>query len=184
MDTLAFAGKHLFEPLCINDIEWETSPQGVKIGWGEMRLTPHDMAKFGWLYLNEGRWGKKQILSSQWVKDSTRGHMDTQIFNHYGYQWWVDSAGYYMAVGFKGQRIFVVPNKNLVAVFTGDLTGLDSYVPKTLLDYYIIPAASSNEALPQKNDDQLRLIYCAEAELTKGGFYYGFITILLVDDYF
>ena len=145
--TLDFARKHLFEPLGIIDIGWATSPQGVDIGYGEMWLKPHDMAKFGWLYLNKGRWGNKQILPSAWVEVSTRGHIDATLFDHYGYQWWVDSAGYYMAVGYKGQRIFVVPEKNIVAIFTGNLTGTESLISKNLLDFFIIPAASSPNSI-------------------------------------
>ena len=155
--TLDFARTHLFEPLLITDIGWATSPQGVDIGYGEMWLRPHDMAKFGWLFLNKGRWGNKQILPSAWVKVSTRGHIDATPFDHYGYQWWVDSAGYYMAVGYKGQRIFVVPEKNMVAVFTGDLTGTDSLISKNLLDSYIIPAASSSDSLAPNTEKQARL---------------------------
>ena len=157
MKTLDFARKHLFEPLGITEIGWATSPQGVDIGYGEMWLKSHDMAKFGWLYLNKGRWGNKQILPSAWVEVSTRGHIDTTLFDHYGYQWWVDSAGYYMAVGYKGQRIFVVPEKNIVAVFTGDLTGKEALISKKLLDSYIIPAASSSNSLPSSTEEQARL---------------------------
>ena len=157
MKTLDFARKHLFDPLGITDIRWAISPQGVDIGYGEMWLTPHDMARFGWLYLNKGRWGNQQILPSAWVETSTRGHIPATIFDYYGYQWWVDSAGYYMAVGYKGQRIFVVPETNMVAVFTGDLTGRDSLISKKLLDAYIIPAASSSNSLPPSREDQARL---------------------------
>ncbi len=158
MKTLDFARKHLFEPLGINDVEWERSPQGIDAGYGEMWLKPHDMAKIGWLYLNKGRWGNKQILPSAWVEVSTKGHIDATLFDHYGYQWWVDSGGYYMAVGWKGQRIFVVPQKNIVAVFTGDLTGLgEALILKNLLDFYIIPAASSPNSLPSSTAEQARL---------------------------
>jgi CubicO group peptidase (beta-lactamase class C family) len=157
MRTLDFARKHLFDPLGITDIRWAQSPQGVDVGYGEMWLTPHDMARFGWLYLNKGRWENQQIVPSAWVEASTRGHMPATIFHRYGYQWWIDSAGYYAAVGYKGQRIFVVPKKNMVAVFTGDLTGRDSLVSKKLLDTYIIPAASSANSLPLSPAEQARL---------------------------
>ena len=157
MKTLDFAKEHLFDPLGITDIHWAISPQGVDIGYGEMWLTPHDMARFGWLYLNKGRWGNQQIVPSAWVKASTRGHIPATIFDHYGYQWWVDSAGYYMAVGYKGQRIFVVPEMNMVAVFTGDLTGRDSLISKKLLDAYIIPAASSSNPLAVYPEEKDRL---------------------------
>jgi CubicO group peptidase (beta-lactamase class C family) len=123
-----------------------------------MWLKPHDMAKIGWLYLNKGRWDNKQMVPSAWVEVSTRGHIDATLYDYYGYQWWVDSAGYYMAVGYKGQRIFVVPEKNLVAVFTRDLTGLgEALILKNLLDFYIIPAASSSNSLPSNGIEQARL---------------------------
>ena len=163
MSTLDFAKQYLFTPLGIADVDWETSPQGYHLGYGEMWLTPHDMAKIGWLYLNKGKWGNKQVIPSVWVEASTRGHMDATLFDHYGYQWWIDSVGwfdsvdYYVAVGYEGQRIFVVPEKNLVVVFTGHLTGKDSFIPKKLLSSYIIPAVSSSDALPQNKKDQTRL---------------------------
>ena len=155
MKTIDFARAHLFKPLGITDVEWARSPQDIDIGYGEMWLKPHDMAKIGWLYLNKGRWGQKQIVPSAWVANSTRGHINATLFDHYGYQWWVDSTGYYMAVGFRGQRIFVVPDKNLVAVFTA--TGGRALIAKNLLDFYIIPAASSSGVLPPDKKEQARL---------------------------
>jgi CubicO group peptidase (beta-lactamase class C family) len=155
MKTLDFARKHLFEPLGILDVEWLRSPQGIDAGYGDMWLKPHDMAKIGWLYLNKGRWDNKQIVPSAWVEISTRGHIDAKPYDKYGYQWWVDSTGYYMAAGLRGQRIFVVPDKNIVAVFTGsDGRG---QVSKKLLDSYIIPSVSSSDALPSNTDEQARL---------------------------
>jgi hypothetical protein len=113
------------------------------------------MAKIGWLYLNMGRWDNKQIVPSAWVEISTRGHIDAKPYDKYGYQWWVDSTGYYMAAGLRGQRIFVVPDKNIVAVFTGsDGRG---QVSKKLFDSYIIPAVSSSGALPSNTEEQARL---------------------------
>ena len=155
MKTLDFAKKHLFEPLGILDVEWERSPQGIDAGYGEMWLAPHNMAKIGWLYLNKGRWGNKQVVPSAWVEISTKMHIDATLYDNYGYQWWVDSAGYYMAVGHRGQRIFVVPEKNLVAVFTG--SDGRAQVSKNLLDFYIIPAVSSSDALPSNAAEQARL---------------------------
>ena len=157
MKTLEFASKNLFEPLGITDVGWRTSPQGIDIGWGEMWLKAHDMAKIGWLYLNKGRWENKQIVPKAWVKQSTRGHIDAALFDQYGYQWWIDSAGFYMAVGYKGQFIFVVPDKNMVAVFTSDLPGADFPIPKYLLTEYIIPAAASSEPLPNNPEEKARL---------------------------
>ena len=79
MRTLEFAKKNLFGPLEITDVRWQTSPQGIDIGWGRMWLKPHDMAKIGWLYLNNGRWGNKQIVSTMWVEASTRIQIDATV---------------------------------------------------------------------------------------------------------
>ncbi|MDA3918303.1 MAG: serine hydrolase [Deltaproteobacteria bacterium] len=157
MRTLEFATKYLFRPIGISDIGWAKSPQGIDIGYGEMHLRPSDMVRFGWLFLNKGRWDSKQIIPSAWVEKSTQGHIDATLFDQYGYQWWIDSKGYYAAVGYKGQRIFIIPEKNMVAVFTGDLTGRESLMAKKLFENYIIPAASSPEKLPPNTKDQVRL---------------------------
>jgi len=166
MKTLDFARKYLFGPLGITDIKWRTSPQGIDIGWGEMWLTPHDMAKIGWLYLKKGQWDGKQIVPAAWVEASTRGHISSTLFPRYGYQWWID-ASYYMAVGYKGQFIYVVPEKNMVVVFTCALPRSDFYKPKTLLNEYIIPAAASSKSLPANSQGKARLNslldICAEA---------------------
>ena len=153
MRTLDFAKTYLFEPLGITEIKWRSSPQGVDIGWGDMWLTPHDMAKIGWLYLNQGRWDKRQIVSADWVKASTQGHIEAKPFPRYGYQWWSDTAhdeqqalhavDYYFALGYKGQYIFVVPSKRLVVVFTGNLQGKAVFIPQQLLHDAILPAITA-----------------------------------------
>ena len=161
-DTFEFAKKHLFAPLGISDVTWSKSPRGIAKGHAEMWLTPHDMAKFGWLFLNKGKWDRRQVVSSAWVDRSTRHHVDAKRFDHYGYQWWGDAHGYYMAVGYLGQRIFVVPQKSLVVVFTGRF-GRSTLTPKTLLDKFIIPAAKSDVPLPADAEQQKRLTSLIEA---------------------
>lgn len=152
MSALAFAEEHLFGPLGITDVDWPTDPRGINIGWGEMRMRPHDMAKIGYLYLNEGRWDGKQIVPSAWVEASTRTHISATLQDGYGYQWWIDDSGVYMALGYGGQFIFVVPEQDMVVVFTSDLDESDFYVPQTLLNNFIIPAAESSTALPANPD--------------------------------
>lgn len=155
MSALEFARQHLFGPLGITDVKWRTSPQGVNAGWGDMMLTPHDMAKIGLLYLQKGRWEDRQIVSTAWIEASTQQQISATLFGGYGYQWWIDSAQYFMAVGYLGQFIFVVPGKNLVVVFTSNLEDYDFFIPKRLLDKYIIPAAVSSQPLaaqPEKTE--------------------------------
>jgi len=157
MNTFEFIQKYLFGPLEISDVKWETSPAGISVGYGDMSLRPHDMAKIGWLYLNNGRWGDQQLVPEKWVADSTRKHISATLFDGYGYQWWVTPGKYYAAVGYNGQFIFVVPAKNMVVVFTSDLDQADFFIPEKLLKRYVIPAVVSDIPLPENASQAVRL---------------------------
>jgi CubicO group peptidase (beta-lactamase class C family) len=137
--ALEFAQEHLFDPLGITDAEWTSDAQGRNWGYSSLYLTPHDMAKIGYLFLNMGEWDGEQIVPLGWVEEATRKHVDATMKDGYGFQCWVDSDGYYLALGYKGQFIFVVPGMDLVVVFTGgSRETFDFTMP--LLDDYIIPA--------------------------------------------
>lgn len=157
MSALKFAKKHLFGPLGISDVTWPSNPQGITIGYGELSMGPQDMAKIGHLYLNDGFWDGRQIISSQWVKASTRKHIAATLLPGYGYQWWIVRPGVYTAVGYYGQFIMVVPEKNMVAVFTSRLGREDFYTPLGLLASYIIPATKSPTPLPENPDGEKAL---------------------------
>ena len=148
MSAADFAAEHLFGPLGIDDVAWPANPQGISIGWGELRLRPQDMAKIGHLYLNQGRWDGEQIVPAAWIEASTREHIPATLADGYGYQWWVDDAGYTMALGYAGQFIYVVPEQELVVAFTSNLGEDEFYQPQTLLETFIIPAANSSTPLP------------------------------------
>jgi CubicO group peptidase (beta-lactamase class C family) len=154
MNALAFAEKHLFKPLGISEISWPSNPHGITVGFGKIYMRPQDMAKFGYLYLNNGLWENQQIISSRWIKDSTRKHISTKRLLDYGYQWWTAGASGYAAMGYGGQFIFVVPPKNIVAVFTSELDLKDILLPSVLLRSHIIPAAKSDKPLPQNLQQQ------------------------------
>jgi CubicO group peptidase (beta-lactamase class C family) len=114
-----------------------------------LQMRPHDMAKFGYLFLNEGVWDGEQVLPAKWVEESTRKHIDATLEDGYGYQWWVFNPDVFLALGYGGQFIFIVPDKDLVAVFVSDLPEQQFYLPQDLLFEYIIPAAASSEPLPE-----------------------------------
>lgn len=88
------------------------------------RISARDMARFGRLFLNEGKWGGKQIIPYDWLKASTRSYSDTFIKKvGFGYLWWVLTSdafgmkkGSYFASGAAGQKIFILPEKNTVVV--------------------------------------------------------------------
>ncbi|MGD8968925.1 MAG: serine hydrolase, partial [Anaerolineae bacterium] len=143
MTALEFAKEHLFGPLGISEVVWSGGNQGRNYGGSGLQMTPHDMAKFGYLYLNEGLWDGKQIVPAAWVEASTTNHSPTPGV-YYGYQWWVMPwAGYYSAIGARGQYIVVLPELDMVVVFTSDLPPEDQHIPLLLLAFYVVPSARS-----------------------------------------
>jgi CubicO group peptidase (beta-lactamase class C family) len=157
MNALSFAKENLFVPLGISDVSWPSNPQGKTVGYSDLYMRPHDMAKIGYLYLNDGLWDGKQIISSQWIKASTRKHIAATLTPGYGYQWWIVSPGIYTAVGHRGQFIVVAPEKNMIAVFTSSLNPEDAYSPLGLFTSYIIPAAKSPTPLPENPNGEKAL---------------------------
>lgn len=79
-----------------------------------------DFAKIGRLYLNKGNWNGKQIVSKEWVEESTKVDTTDGSVNEYQYQWWLTSTtGDFMAEGILGQYIYVDPSRNIVIVRMG-----------------------------------------------------------------
>ncbi len=116
-----YAKEHLFTPLGIDAFYWKRTPKGLADAEGGLYLRPRDLAKIGYLYLHDGVWEGKRIVPSGWVNESTRGHVSTGKYR-YGYQWWSFSKGSpvsFAAWGYGGQFLFVVPELDLIAVFTG-----------------------------------------------------------------
>ncbi|WP_333880488.1 serine hydrolase [Lysinibacillus capsici] len=131
--VLDFATENLFKPLAIKAptnttiqnkedyfaflkdkyvTGWIVDPKEVNTaGWG-LTLTTRDMAKIGQLYLNGGVWNGRQILSSQWIEDSTKVQSRSGKLT-YGYLWWIlDDC--YAALGDGGNVIFINPQKKMV----------------------------------------------------------------------
>lgn len=99
---------------------WRQDTKGIETASFGLYLTARDMAKFGFLYLNRGRWDDRNLLSESWVKSSTMEH-ETGIYGRYsyGYQWFITMVGgdpSFLASGFGGQIIGVVPSRDLVVV--------------------------------------------------------------------
>jgi CubicO group peptidase (beta-lactamase class C family) len=139
--TLKFAQKNLFEPLGMTNLRWETDRKGIPIGGWGLNITPRDMAKLGYLYLHNGAWDGKQIVSESWVKAASTRHTDTDGNLGYGYQWWIyPTHNAYAALGRYGQTIFVAPDLNLIVVTTAQIeSGHDPIFD--LIDHYILPSA-------------------------------------------
>jgi CubicO group peptidase (beta-lactamase class C family) len=143
----AFAQTQLFQPLGITDVAWPADSNGVNTGGWGIRMTPRDMAKFGYLYLKGGTWDGQPVVPADWVQASTAKHVDTGDGRGYGYLWWQLSFGGYAALGYGGQEVIVLPEQDMVVVFTA--TPLDEKSLWKLVSDYIIPAAQSAGPLPE-----------------------------------
>lgn len=154
-NAFAFARQQLFAPLGIRDLAWPSDPAGNTHGWGDLQMRPTDMLKLGQLLLQRGQWSKRQVLSENWIRESTRPHVDhTHNRDHYGYSWWVkgeDYPGMFEAVGRGGQRINIWPASQLVVVFTGG-----EFEPGDLAKY-IVAAIKSDKPLPPNPDGARKL---------------------------
>jgi CubicO group peptidase (beta-lactamase class C family) len=153
LKCIDFGKKYLFEPLGISNIAWSSSTaSGVSYspgGYG-LQLTARDMAKLGYLYLNQGTWDKKQVVPSEWVEASSREQIKTpeseDWLEDYGYLWWIrpkPNHSAYSAVGFGGQYIYVIPDLDIVTVIT--TLGSDEDTPSYLaiMDNYVGPAVTN-----------------------------------------
>ena len=124
-DPDAYAGEHLFPPLGIEEWYWKKTPTGLSDTEGGLYLTARDLAKIGYLYLKDGVWEGKRILPRGWVSESTAPAVVAGRERQYGFQWWLlpyegrERSWAAAALGYGGQLLFVVPDYDLVAVFTG-----------------------------------------------------------------
>jgi CubicO group peptidase (beta-lactamase class C family) len=136
-DTDAYAMEHLFGPLGIDSFYWKKTPTGLVDTEGGLYLEPDDLARIGYLYANDGVWNGRRILPEGWVAASMTPHAEVpDWYPSYGYQWWLiayegEQADWaYTGLGYGGQRLLVVPEYDLIAVFTGwniyDIPSLDA----------------------------------------------------------
>jgi CubicO group peptidase (beta-lactamase class C family) len=108
------------------DFAWPVDPQERNLGWSLLKLRPGDMAHLGTLYLNNGRWKGRQVVPREWVQDATSRHVGTnEVLEGYGYMWWTTTMGddpAYVALGYGGQFIEVVPTRQLVVVTSSEVS--------------------------------------------------------------
>ena len=140
-DIDAYGEKYLFAQLGIKH-HWKRTYLGVVDTEGGLYLTGGDLAKIGYLYVHDGSWNGKQIVSKDWVKESLRPYIDAEENFQYGFKWWLyplNGKFVWMARGFGGQRLMVFPEQNLIAVFTGWEILKDPAPAKDLIDR-LLPA--------------------------------------------
>lgn len=123
-DIDAYGEKYLFTPLGIRH-HWKRTYLGVVDTEGGLYLNGADLAKIGYLYLNDGIWDGKRLISQSWIQQSVTPAIGTGWQGlEYGFKWWLqprkDGKGYiWHGIGFGGQRLIVFPSEQLIATFTG-----------------------------------------------------------------
>jgi CubicO group peptidase (beta-lactamase class C family) len=116
--TYQFAREVLFGPLGITRVQWPRDPNGIYYGGQDIWLTPYGMAKIGQLMLDGGVWNGEQVVPADWVAELARSRAPSW-WGGYGYQWWTfPDIGVFFAAGAFEQRIYVVPELDMVVVFT------------------------------------------------------------------
>ena len=107
---------------------WVAGPTEVNTGGWGLVLKACDMAKIGQLYLQKGSWEGKQIVSKEWIKESTskKSHFDEMGYD-YGYLWWLidEKERSFAALGDGGNVIYVNPTKQIVVAIGA------TFMPKT-----------------------------------------------------
>lgn len=126
-DLRKYADSLLFKPAGISIAHWSVDPSGTPAGGSEMYMTALNMMKFGLLYLHGGNANGKQIISKNWVKESTAEQIELNEWdvlpgaNGYGYFWWRRITNGHQAIvasGYGGQLICIVPDLDMVIVTT------------------------------------------------------------------
>ena len=147
---LEYAREKLFTPLGINTrpaleplavpankdayqsagFAWPVDPQGNHVGCCLLKLRPADMAAFGQLFLDGGRWRGRQLVPAEWVREATSSHIEAHgAGDGYGYLWWVGTADgdpAFRAWGYGGQLIEVIPRRRLVIVTSTEVDPNDA----------------------------------------------------------
>jgi CubicO group peptidase (beta-lactamase class C family) len=145
-----YTDQYLLGPLGVSYSSWQVMGSGHFATHGGLYLRARDMAKFGQLFLQDGVWDGEQVISAEWVAESTLPRLTSYAPFRYGYQWWFKEMNGYdvpFTAGGGGQYIYVVPELGLVAV-----TAADPYVTDynadaegrllSLVERHILAAAS------------------------------------------
>lgn len=146
-----FAQASLFGPLGIarSNWTWNYDLTNADKEYSQIHLRPRDMLKLGILFADGGRWHRRQIISESWVRTSLAEHSRVDNVG-YGYFWWrpwlnVETAtgsqhvDVIAAQGSGGQKIYLVPQFDLVAVFTAGGYNAESTPPNTIMAKIILP---------------------------------------------
>jgi CubicO group peptidase (beta-lactamase class C family) len=146
-----FAQKNLFEPLGIarSQYTWNYDLTNADKEYSQIHLRPRDMLKIGILYKDGGKWKGKQVLPAGYAHDAISAHSKIDDAG-YGYFWWRPWLNVEMpagpqhvylsaAQGNGGQKIFILPEYDFVAVFTAGSYNAGGSAPNSIMTTIILP---------------------------------------------
>ena len=168
--VIDFLKPRLFQPLAIDGMDWEVDPHGINTGGWGLRLKTEDMAKFGQLFLQKGKWNGKQILPASWIEeastlkiyqapDAPQSKKDSSDWMQgYCYQMWRCRHNCFRADGAYGQYIIVMPDQDAVIAITAETPDMQDEI--NLVWEYLLPAIKTdklaeNSALYEKLKQKL-----------------------------
>ncbi|MCU1507732.1 MAG: penicillin-binding protein beta-lactamase class [Microbacteriaceae bacterium] len=160
LGLLDYLRPRLFDPLGIDDPSWEKSPQGIEAGGWGLSVTTEQLAKFGQLYLDGGRWNGAQVIPLEWVDAATSLQVPTDAWNGtvdwrqgYGFQFWRCQNGAFRGDGAHGQFCVVIPEHNTVVVITSAVPDMQAVLDAIWAQ--LLPALSTSGPLPAAPADEL-----------------------------
>ena len=149
-----YARDKLFGPLGITDFEWIDLPRSPSVAAAAsgLRLRARDTAKLGRLLLTDGQWSGKQVVPAGWAAQSIKPRINGNSIYFYGYQWWLGRSlrngaelTWAAGVGYGGQRLFVVPDLDLVVMINSGhyASPLQGIIPLGIFNEVVLPAVKN-----------------------------------------
>ena len=158
--VLDYLRARLFEPLGIENPEWGSSPQGNTFGGWGLHIRTEDIAKFGQLYLQNGKWNGKQLIPASWVGEATTRQVsngsdpEKDWDQGYGFQFWRCRHGAYRGDGAFGQFCVVLPEQDAVVAITADTKNMQAEL--NVVWEKLLPAFQKSP-LPPNPDEEAKL---------------------------
>jgi len=150
-----FLKPRLFDPLSIEGMDWEVDPLGINTGGWGLRLKTEDMAKFGQLFLQKGKWNGEQVLPVSWIEEASTMKIDQEPdasqakrdssdwLQGYCYQMWRCRNNCYRGDGAYGQYIIIMPDQDAVIAITAETNDMQEEI--NLVWEYLLPAMQSEK---------------------------------------
>jgi hypothetical protein len=154
----------IFEPLDITTHRWEKNMNGINTGGWGLNIRTQDIANFGQLYLQKGKWNDQQLVPEAWVEEATSlqtsngSNPNGDWDQGYGYQFWMCRHGLYRGDGAFGQFCIVMPDQDAVLAITSgtkDMGAIMNLAWDYLLPTFQDEALEANETVQKTLRDKL-----------------------------